>query len=132
MAEHHQVTILDEALVAAVNLSSRYITGRQLPDKAISVLDTACARVALSREGKPAAIEDVSVLIANIEREMVALEREEGHAERLAELKAFRERLHDAQPVTHLKLCIEPVRRQTTGHTLYCNPQYGLMRCSRQ
>jgi len=95
MAEHHQVTILDEALVAAVNLSSRYITGRQLPDKAISVLDTACARVALSREGKPAAIEDVSVLIANIEREMVALEREEGHAERLAELKAFRERLHE-------------------------------------
>ena len=41
-------------------------------------------------------------------------------------------RQHDAQPVTHLKLCIEPVRRQTTGHTLYCNPQYGLMRCSRQ
>ncbi|WP_280954967.1 hypothetical protein [Paludibacterium denitrificans] len=49
MRLHHKVDILDEAISAAVHLSSRYITGRQLPDKAISVLDTACARVALSR-----------------------------------------------------------------------------------
>ncbi|WP_137009664.1 type VI secretion system ATPase TssH [Aquitalea aquatilis] len=87
MQDHHQVDILNEAITAAVHLSSRYITGRQLPDKAISVLDTACARVALSRAGKPGPVEDVSVLLANIEREIAALQREEGHAERIAELQ---------------------------------------------
>ncbi|RKQ63134.1 type VI secretion system protein VasG [Vogesella indigofera] len=95
MAEHHQVEILEEAVAAAVHLSSRYITGRQLPDKAISVLDTACARVALSRAGKPGPIEDVAVLIANVEREIAALQREEGHGERIGELKARREQLQD-------------------------------------
>lgn len=93
MAGHHQVEILNEAITAAVQLSSRYITGRQLPDKAISVLDTACARVALSRAGRPGPIEDVSVLIANIAREVEALQREEGHAERIAELDARRAEL---------------------------------------
>ena len=93
MAEHHKVEILNEAVAAAVHLSSRYIAGRQLPDKAISVLDTACARVALSRAGKPGPIEDVSVLIDNIDREISALQREEGHAERIAELEAQRAEL---------------------------------------
>ena len=93
MAKHHDVVIVNEAVVAAVNLSSRYIIGRQLPDKAISVLDTACARVALSRSGRPAPIEDVEVLIANIEREVKALQSEEGHAERIAELTTQREGL---------------------------------------
>ncbi|WP_174875907.1 type VI secretion system ATPase TssH [Vogesella oryzae] len=95
MAEHHQVEILEEAVAAAVHLSSRYITGRQLPDKAISVLDTACARVALSRAGKPGPVEDVAVLIANVEREIAALQREEGHGERIDELEARREQLQD-------------------------------------
>ncbi|MFC3531094.1 type VI secretion system ATPase TssH [Vogesella facilis] len=95
MAEHHQVEILEEAVAAAVHLSSRYITGRQLPDKAISVLDTACARVALSRAGKPGPIEDVAVLIANVEREIAALQREEGHAERIGELETRRVQLQD-------------------------------------
>ena len=93
MSEHHKVEILNEAVAAAVHLSSRYIAGRQLPDKAISVLDTACARVALSRAGKPGPIEDVSVLIDNIDREISALQREEGHAERIAELEAQRAEL---------------------------------------
>ncbi|WP_047395345.1 type VI secretion system ATPase TssH [Chitinibacter sp. ZOR0017] len=93
MAKHHNVAIMNEAIVSAVNLSSRYIIGRQLPDKAISVLDTACARVALSRAGRPAPIEDVEVLIANIEREVKALQAEEGHAERIAELTTQREAL---------------------------------------
>ncbi|AZN35350.1 type VI secretion system ATPase TssH [Iodobacter ciconiae] len=91
MAKHHEVVIMNEAVVAAVHLSSRYITGRQLPDKAISVLDTACARVALSRSGRPAPIENVEVLIANIEREIKALQIEEGHGERIAELTGQRE-----------------------------------------
>lgn len=89
MEKHHKVRILDEAVVEAVRMSSRYITGRQLPDKAISVLDTACARVALSHASIPAAIEDVTRLIENIERESAALQKEQdpAHAKRLTELQ---------------------------------------------
>ncbi|NTV11440.1 MAG: type VI secretion system ATPase TssH [Zoogloea sp.] len=92
METHHGVRILDEAVVDAVKLSSRYLTGRQLPDKAIGVLDTACARVALSRAGKPAAVEDVERLLQNIERESAALNKEQdpAHAKRLKELGARR------------------------------------------
>ncbi len=101
MASHHQVEILEEAVAAAVHLSSRYIIGRQLPDKAISVLDTACARVALSRAGSPAPIMDVEVLIANINREMQALQKEAGHAERLSELAHNRTLLQADLAVLH-------------------------------
>lgn len=58
MERHHQVQILDEALEAAVKLSHRYIVARQLPDKSISLLDTACARVAVSLHATPAAVDD--------------------------------------------------------------------------
>jgi type VI secretion system protein VasG len=58
LEKHHNVRILDEAIDAAVALSSRYITGRQLPDKAVSVLDTACARISVSQKSTPGAIED--------------------------------------------------------------------------
>ena len=58
METHHGVRILDEAVVAAVKLSNRYISGRLLPDKAISVLDTAAARSSISMESLPTAIED--------------------------------------------------------------------------
>ena len=57
LQRHHQVEILDAAVIDAVRLSQRYIAGRQLPDKAISVLDTACARVALAHAGTPPQIE---------------------------------------------------------------------------
>ncbi|RYE96615.1 MAG: AAA family ATPase, partial [Oxalobacteraceae bacterium] len=57
LEKHHQVEILDEAVVDAVRLSHRYISGRQLPDKAISVLDTACARVAIGQAGAPPQLE---------------------------------------------------------------------------
>jgi len=92
MEKHHKVRILDEAVVDAVRISSRYIVGRQLPDKAISVLDTACARVALSRASVPAAIEDLTRLIENIDRETAALKKEQeaDHAKRLAELQVRR------------------------------------------
>ena len=93
LAAHHKVDILDEAVRAAVHLSDRYVSGRQLPDKAISVLDTACARIALSRAGRPGPLEDVEVLIGNIDREREALEREEGHEERIAELNSKRAEL---------------------------------------
>jgi len=95
MEAHHKVRILDEAVEGAVRLSHRYITGRQLPDKAISVLDTACARVGLSQASKPAAVEDVERLMQNIDRESAALEKEQdpAHAKRLAEIAARRQRL---------------------------------------
>lgn len=56
---HHKVQILDEAIEAAVSLSHRYIPARQLPDKAVSLLDTACARVAVSQHATPAEVEDI-------------------------------------------------------------------------
>jgi type VI secretion system protein VasG len=88
LEKHHGVRLLDEAVVAAVRLSRRYISGRQLPDKAVSVLDTACARVALSQTSAPPEIEDCQRQIAQLETEIRALEREHaaiaGHQDRLA------------------------------------------------
>lgn len=88
MEKHHKVRILDEAIIEAVRTSSRYMTERQLPDKAISVLDTACAKVALSSGGTPAAMEDIVRLIENTGREIDALikEQDPAHEKRLAEL----------------------------------------------
>ncbi len=73
MEKHHKVRISDAAIVAAVTLSHRYIPARQLPDKAVSLLDTACARVAISQTATPAAIEDARVGIAALEQEKAAL-----------------------------------------------------------
>jgi type VI secretion system protein VasG len=76
MEKHHKVRVSDEAIVAAVSFSHRYIPARQLPDKAVSLLDTACARVAVSQTAKPAAIEDAEVAIANLMSEKEALKRD--------------------------------------------------------
>ncbi|MEO1103270.1 MAG: type VI secretion system ATPase TssH, partial [Pseudomonadota bacterium] len=73
MEKHHNVRIADEAIVSAVNLSKRYIPGRQLPDKAVSLLDTASARVAISQATRPAALADVEAALVSAEREMAAL-----------------------------------------------------------
>ncbi|HMQ04778.1 MAG TPA: type VI secretion system ATPase TssH [Pyrinomonadaceae bacterium] len=94
MEAHHNVRILDEAIVECVKLSNRYITGRQLPDKSVSVLDTACAKVAIGQGATPASVEDATRRIQNLTSEIDALEREQvtgaGHDERLSELKARR------------------------------------------
>jgi type VI secretion system protein VasG len=76
MAQHFGVQVLDEAITEAVRLSARYISGRQLPDKAVSVLDTACARVALGQHSTPARIEDTRRSLAQNEAEATALQRE--------------------------------------------------------
>jgi len=76
MEQHFGVRVLDEAIVAAARLSHRYISGRQLPDKAVSVLDTACARVALGRSATPALIDDARHRLVRLETERVALRRE--------------------------------------------------------
>ncbi|WP_206244444.1 type VI secretion system ATPase TssH [Novosphingobium terrae] len=76
MEKHHGVTVLDEAVAAAVLLSQRYVPARQLPDKAVSLLDTACARVAVSQHATPATVEDRRrrLELLEIEREVVSRE----------------------------------------------------------
>jgi type VI secretion system protein VasG len=80
MERHHKVQILDEALEGAVKLSHRYIPARQLPDKAISLLDTASARVAVSLHATPAELEDCRQRIAALETELGIVAREQAIA----------------------------------------------------
>jgi type VI secretion system protein VasG len=90
LEKHHGLRILDEAVTSAVRLSHRYIVGRQLPDKAVSVLDTACARLSLGQNTTPGIIEDSTRRIADLETQTRVLRREEtvgaNHAERLTEI----------------------------------------------
>ena len=77
LEKHHRVQVLDEALEAAVRLSHRYIPARQLPDKAVSLLDTACARVAISQHAVPPQLEDCRRSIEALETELDIIGREE-------------------------------------------------------
>ena len=90
LEKHHRVRILDEGLTAAVHLSHRYLAGRQLPDKAVSVLDTACARLALGQSATPPAIEDAVRQLDDLAVQQRILEREMAtgtdHHERLQEI----------------------------------------------
>ncbi|GHA82212.1 type VI secretion system ATPase TssH [Cognatilysobacter bugurensis] len=90
MERHFGIRVMDEAITEAVRLSHRYISGRQLPDKAVSVLDTACAKVALGQSATPAIIEDTRKFLERLDAELGALERERAagssHETRLAEL----------------------------------------------
>src|SRR6185312_182338 len=76
MEKHHRVQVLDEALSAAVKLAHRYIPDRQLPDKAVSVLDTACARVAVGLHAMPAEVEDSQRRIEALQTQLEILARE--------------------------------------------------------
>ena len=92
MEAHFNIRLFDEAITEAVRLSHRYITGRQLPDKAISVLDTACAKVALGQNATPSVIENMVKKQESLVAEMTALEREEATGfSHTARLKALRE-----------------------------------------
>ena len=94
LEKHHGVRILDGAVSASVKLSHRYIPARQLPDKSVSVLDTACARVAIGRSATPAPVEDLHRRLDALDTETRILRRESAlgvdHAERLAEIAAAR------------------------------------------
>lgn len=90
LEKHHKVRILDDAVNAAVKLSHRYLAGRQLPDKAVSVLDTACARLALGQSAVPPVIEDATRELddLNVQERVLTAEAKLGadHAERLAQI----------------------------------------------
>ncbi|MDQ6700319.1 MAG: AAA family ATPase, partial [Acidobacteriota bacterium] len=92
LEKHHKVRILDEGVNAAVRLSHRYLAGRQLPDKAVSVLDTSCARLSLGQNSVPAAMEDAMRQIDDLTVQERVLMRETAvgtnHQERLAAIAA--------------------------------------------
>jgi type VI secretion system protein VasG len=92
MERHHKVFISEQALESAVHLSHRYITARQLPDKAVALLDTACARVAMSQASTPNTIEQLVNRLSEIETQVLMLNREQktglDHSEQLNGLKA--------------------------------------------
>jgi type VI secretion system protein VasG len=92
LEKHHAVRILDEAVEASVKLSHRYIPGRQLPDKSVSLLDTACARVAIGQTAVPPAVEDCRRRIDHVKVELGILDRESAtgarHQERMEEKKS--------------------------------------------
>ena len=94
LEKHHNVRILDEGLAAAVKLSNRYLPDRQLPDKAVSVLDTTCARLALGQNTVPPAIEDAHRTLDDLAVQTRVLDREAAlgadHSERLQNLAAQR------------------------------------------
>ena len=98
---HHGVTVLDEAVWDAVQLSQRFISGRQLPDKAISVLDTACARVAVGQTGTPPEIEDAASRSEQLALEIAILEREQtsgrDHSAHIRELAHTLEQVHTSR-----------------------------------
>jgi type VI secretion system protein VasG len=101
LEKHHKVQLLDEAIAAAVRLSHRYIPARQLPDKAVSLLDTACARVAVSQHATPPAVEDAQRRIESLQVELDIIAREaavgiavdERRAQAEAQMQAEKERL---------------------------------------
>jgi len=93
--QHHGVRVLDRAIEAASQLADRYISGRQLPDKAVDVLDTACARVAIGQSAKPGALDDLERKIAHLDTAIAAIEEDAEHApedrsEELAKLRVQR------------------------------------------
>ncbi len=92
LEKHHNVRILDEGLAAAVKLSHRYLADRQLPDKAVSVLDTACARLSLGQNATPPPVEEATREIDDCEVQLRILGRESAlgtdHAERIAAVSA--------------------------------------------
>src|SRR6476661_8637486 len=128
---HHNVRILDSGLDAAVRLSHRYLADRQLPDKAVSVLDTACARLALGQNSTPAAVEDAQRLLDDLEVQRRVLEREGAvgadHSERLggiadlrsqteARLAALTERWgHERELVSRIREVRGQLEQSATG-----------------
>lgn len=128
----HKVYVRDDAVIRTAELAGRYITGRQLPDKAIDVLDTACARVRVSLGAKPPALEDMEERWATVRRELDALERDrckgvsalpnENSVERHAELQQKASELKSAiseleNRWNHEKQLVDAIINIRTGDT---------------
>jgi type VI secretion system protein VasG len=105
LEKHHDLRIMDEAVMSTTRLTHRYLAGRQLPDKAVSVLDTACARLALGQNTIPPPIDDSSRRIDDLKVQKQILEREttvgENHAERLATIEEGLKK--EEETLAHLK-----------------------------
>ncbi|MET3117223.1 type VI secretion system protein VasG [Undibacterium sp. GrIS 1.8] len=103
MEKHFNVRVYDEAITEAVRLSHRYISGRQLPDKAISILDTACAKVALGQNATPVLLENIHKQLDRINAEIASLDREQNtgskHTVRLQELRDLSASLNAEQQI---------------------------------
>jgi len=137
LERHHSVSILDEAVVESVKLSRRYLSGRQLPDKSVSLLDTACARVAIGQVAVPPAIEDARRRHDALTTAIGILEREEQagashgkqleelaarRAENEAELAALEKRFTEE---SRLVSEIREKRQRLTGHATLGGPAAG-------
>ena len=117
--DHHHVQITDAAVRAAVELSDRYLSGRQLPDKAVDLLDTASARVKMSQDATPAALDDVGRRLHELETEITAVRRDltaglRADDDGLAELEAERDRFTE----THAALDARWREEQTAARAL--------------
>ncbi|CCG88423.1 type VI secretion system ATPase TssH [Erwinia piriflorinigrans] len=147
LEQHHRVLLLDEAVSAAVKLSHRYIPARQLPDKAVALLDTACARVAVSQSAQPPQLEDClhRIHALEIERDIAGREAKVGIGEagrvaqleqQLAELAEQRDRLNerwqqeralvDSIIALRGQLSAETVEDQTSLHSALSERQQQL------
>ena len=94
---HHKVRILDEAIIAAVQLSERYITDRFLPDKAIDLIDEAASKLRIEIDSVPQALDEIIRKIAQLEIEREAIKREEGQQEKVKEIESELSTLHEEQ-----------------------------------
>ncbi len=145
LEKHHQVMITDDALNDAVRLSHRYITGRQLPDKSVSVLDTACARVAIGLTTNPAPMEDILRRMGEIDREIKILEKEvlmgHDHKERINALtkekkeaqarldeldKKWKKEMEVANRITDIRKEIEELHEKDPADKSITQKQKGL------
>lgn len=130
LEKHHRVQVLDEALAAAVQLSHRYIPSRQLPDKSVSVLDTSCARVAISQDSVPAEVEDCRKRIESLEVESGIIQREQSVGvdtgdreaknqqlltEAREQLVGLEERWQQEKKIVDRILAVRAKLRETTG-----------------
>ena len=139
LERHHRVQLLDEAIEAAVRLSHRYIPARQLPDKAVSLLDTSCARVAISQHATPAEVEDSRRRIEALDTELEIIGREAvigidvsarraaaqqaGDAER-ARFAVLEQRWRDEKTLVDQLLALR-ARLRDGGHALDAAPDQG-------
>jgi type VI secretion system protein VasG len=123
LEKHHGVRILDESLAAAVRLSHRFVTGRQLPDKAVSVLDTVCARLNIGQKAMPGAIQDLHSRLEDLAIQERILLRETtvgaDHRERLTAIEEKRARISDelAGHETRWKSELDLVQKVRELHT---------------